>query len=312
MASSSSTIIDAAEAAVDIELVKQLREETMSHAISTARISRAVTLTSMRLDNLDAVLDAYQEPDRIKSVSFYEVGMTAEQLPAALARFPNVESLCINEANIGSAALRGVSLAKLDTLSLAHSGVQHVHKEDLAGFPNLAVLFLGETNLEDLSGMSGSRSFCNSTRFKTRTCSSSRRRRRRSTSRPTYFFKWPRHAGSCSCGAPSSIALRFEEMSCVRCAAEKVTHTGWCAECERLHDTWSRRYASDILWQAGIGACVAMAVGLGAPVIGLSPLLGIAGVLAGLGTFIGARVWGTRWRRRQFLETSLPRAYLPR
>ena len=100
-------------------------------------------------------------------------------------------------------------------------------------------------------------------------------------------------------------------MSCVRCGAETITRTGWCETCERLHDTWTRQHASDILWQAGTGACIAMAIGLGAPLLGLSPLLGIAGVLAGAASFLGLRVWGTKWRRRQFLETSLPRAYLP-
>ena len=100
-------------------------------------------------------------------------------------------------------------------------------------------------------------------------------------------------------------------MSCVRCGAEQVTSTGWCETCERLHDTWTRQHASDILWQAGTGALIAMAVGLGAPLLGLSPLLGILGVLAGASTFGALRVWGNKRRRQQFLETSVPRAYLP-
>ncbi len=100
-------------------------------------------------------------------------------------------------------------------------------------------------------------------------------------------------------------------MSCARCGAENVTRTGWCEACESVHDTWTRQHASDILWQAGSGAVIAMVIGLGAPLVGLSPLLGIAGVLVGAASFIGLRIWGTKWRRRQFLETSLPRAYLP-
>jgi len=90
-----------------------------------------------------------------------------------------------------------------------------------------------------------------------------------------------------------------------------VTASGWCAECERQHDAWSRQYAADIIWQAFIGAGIAMAVGLGAPLLGLSPLLGIGGVLVGFGTFLGTRRWNTRRRRRQFLVAALPRAYLP-
>ena len=100
-------------------------------------------------------------------------------------------------------------------------------------------------------------------------------------------------------------------MPCSRCGAEDVTPTGWCDACERQHDTWTRQHAADILWQAGGGAGVAMIVGLGAPLVGLSPLLGILGVLVGAGTFVGLRVWGTRRRRQQFLATALPRAYLP-
>lgn len=77
-------------------------------------------------------------------------------------------------------------------------------------------------------------------------------------------------------------------MSCPRCAADSPS---WCADCERLYDTWGRQHASDILWQTGTGALVAMIVGLGAPLLGLSPLLGIAGVFIGFGTFMGLRKW---------------------
>ncbi len=98
-------------------------------------------------------------------------------------------------------------------------------------------------------------------------------------------------------------------MSCPRCGADSKT---WCAECERLYDTWVRTHAADILWQTGAGASVAMIIGLGAPLLGLTPLIGIAGVLIGFGTFMGLRVWGNARRRTQFLATSVPRAYLPK
>lgn len=78
-----------------------------------------------------------------------------------------------------------------------------------------------------------------------------------------------------------------------------------------MYDTWSRKHATDILWQTGTGAFVAMIVGLGAPLLGLTPLLGIAGVLVGFGTFIGLRKWSNVRRRQQFLTASVPRAYLP-
>ncbi|MEO6773710.1 MAG: hypothetical protein ABI467_11935 [Kofleriaceae bacterium] len=98
-------------------------------------------------------------------------------------------------------------------------------------------------------------------------------------------------------------------MSCARCGAEATTK--WCTACERLYDTWSRQYASDILWQTGTGAVVAMVFGLGAPLLGFSPLLGIMGVLVGFTTFMGLRRWNDGRRRHQYLTASVPRAYLP-
>lgn len=97
-------------------------------------------------------------------------------------------------------------------------------------------------------------------------------------------------------------------MSCPRCGADTPS---WCKDCEKLYDAWSRQHAADILWQTGSGAMVAMVIGLGAPLLGLTPILGIVGVLVGFGTFMGLRVWGNGRRRRQFLTASVPRAYLP-
>ena len=40
-------------------------------------------------------------------------------------------------------------------------------------------------------------------------------------------------------------------MRCARCHAESDDPTAnWCKDCERLYDKWSRRYSSDIVWQA--------------------------------------------------------------
>ena len=79
-----------------------------------------------------------------------------------------------------------------------------------------------------------------------------------------------------------------------------------------MYDAWVRQHASDILWQTGIGAVVAIVIGLGLPLIGIEPIVGIAGVLVGASTFLGLRAWGKGRRRRQFLASSVPRAYLPR
>jgi hypothetical protein len=97
-------------------------------------------------------------------------------------------------------------------------------------------------------------------------------------------------------------------VSCPRCGADT---NGWCRDCETAYDTWSRQHAADILWQTGSGAAVAMIVGLGGLVMGMSPMIAIAGVLAGTATFVGLRRWGLGYRRSQYLATSVPRAYLP-
>ena len=85
----------------------------------------------------------------------------------------------------------------------------------------------------------------------------------------------------------------------------------WCRACEQQYDTWVRKHAADIIWQTGIGAIVAMLIGLGLPLLGLEPIVGIAGVLVGFTTFMSLRQWGKWRRRRQFLADALPRAYLP-
>ena len=87
--------------------------------------------------------------------------------------------------------------------------------------------------------------------------------------------------------------------------------TPWCTDCETQYDSWVRQHAADIIWQTGLGAIVAMIIGLGLPLLGLEPIIGIVGVLVGFGTFIGLRQWGKARRRRQFLADGLPRAYLP-
>ena len=83
--------------------------------------------------------------------------------------------------------------------------------------------------------------------------------------------------------------------------------------CESAYDTWSRQHAADILWQTGSGASVAMIIGLGGLVLGASPVFAIAGVLAGavdVHRRCAAGAFCVR-RRRQYLATSVPRAYLP-
>jgi hypothetical protein len=117
-------------------------------------------------------------------------------------------------------------------------------------------------------------------------------------------------------------------MACERCGDEqdrreeqhKLVANGddtrlartFCTSCEQQYDAWVRQHAADIIWQTGIGAIVAMIIGLGLPLLGLEPIIGIVGVLVGFATFIGLRQWGKHRRRRQFARAGdLPRAYLP-
>jgi hypothetical protein len=99
-------------------------------------------------------------------------------------------------------------------------------------------------------------------------------------------------------------------MKCDRCGAESATRS-LCKECEQLYDRWSRRYASDIVWQALAGGVVIASIGVGLPLLGIGWLVAAGGAFAGFGTLIGLSRLTRRHRRRQFLLTTLPRAYLP-
>ena len=100
-------------------------------------------------------------------------------------------------------------------------------------------------------------------------------------------------------------------MTCLRCTADKpLSKQGWCKDCERAYDTWVRRHASDIVWQAFAGTAVIAFGGLVLPLLGLGPLIAAVGVFAGFGTLYGSHRVTQRHRRRQFLRGALPRAYL--
>jgi hypothetical protein len=102
-------------------------------------------------------------------------------------------------------------------------------------------------------------------------------------------------------------------MACPRCAAESPDEatTSWCRDCELQYDGWVRRHATDIVWQALVGTVVVSTCGLLLPLLGVGVLVGAAGAFAGFGTVYGLSRLTRRKRRRQFLATSLPRAYLP-
>ena len=102
-------------------------------------------------------------------------------------------------------------------------------------------------------------------------------------------------------------------MACPRCG-DPTPDTGrrWCASCELSYDAWSRRYASDVVWEALAGTVVVAFAGMGLPLLGVSWLAAATGVFAGFGAFIGLHRLNTRRRRRQYLRAGeMPRAYLP-
>lgn len=78
-----------------------------------------------------------------------------------------------------------------------------------------------------------------------------------------------------------------------------------------MFDRWARRHATDIVWQALVGTVVLCAIAIGLPLLGIGPLIGAAGAFAGFGVLYGLARLTRRRRRRQFLQATPPRAYLP-
>src|SRR5258706_12146448 len=97
-----------------------------------------------------------------------------------------------------------------------------------------------------------------------------------------------------------------------RCAVETESRTRGGSEWELAFDTFSRRYATDIIWSALAGTIVVSTVALGAPLLGMSTLVAVTGVFGGFGTIVGLFRY-TRYRRRRafLLGAAMPRAYLP-
>jgi hypothetical protein len=101
-------------------------------------------------------------------------------------------------------------------------------------------------------------------------------------------------------------------VSCPRCGTDdELTPTGWCKPCESAYDTWVRRHATDIIFPV-LAAMVIMVFGaMALPFFGLSSLVAAGSVFIGFGTLATSWRLLQRRRRRQYLATSLPRAYLP-
>lgn len=101
-------------------------------------------------------------------------------------------------------------------------------------------------------------------------------------------------------------------MACTRCQTDgEPGPRGWCGDCEREYDAWSRRYAADIIWPTLAGMVIVTFFALVLPLLGAGPLVATGGVFAGAGALVGLHRLNARRRRRQFQVASLPRAYLP-
>lgn len=114
-------------------------------------------------------------------------------------------------------------------------------------------------------------------------------------------------------------------MLCDRCGQEIVIGVGrrpdrdplqigsrnLCGPCDAAYDDWSRQHATDIVWEALAGMVVVMGFGVGLPLLGASVLISALGAICGFGTIFGAHHLNMRRRKRQFLTTTMPRAYLP-
>jgi hypothetical protein len=99
--------------------------------------------------------------------------------------------------------------------------------------------------------------------------------------------------------------------ACARCNGELDTQRSWCSDCEQGYDQWVRQHASDIIAPTLLATTIVAAFGMGLPLLGVGWLVASAGVFAGFGALYGTFRLLRRKRRKQFLETPLPRAYLP-
>lgn len=100
-------------------------------------------------------------------------------------------------------------------------------------------------------------------------------------------------------------------MACVRCGTEEyVLASGWCRDCERAFGIWCRRYASDIISTVLVGMSIVLIGGMGLPLLGVGWLVSACSIFVSFGAMVGLYRFHDRRRRRQFLHSALPRAYL--
>lgn len=100
-------------------------------------------------------------------------------------------------------------------------------------------------------------------------------------------------------------------MACPHCAIEEnLLASGWCRDCERAFGIWGRRYATDMISTVLVGMAIVLVGGMGLPLLGFNWLASAASIFGAFGAMVALYRFHDRRRRRQYLESRLPRAYL--
>jgi len=101
-------------------------------------------------------------------------------------------------------------------------------------------------------------------------------------------------------------------VKCPHCATDQnLLASGWCRNCERSFGIWGRRHATDMVSTVLVGMAIVLVGGMGLPLLGFNWLISLSSIVASFGAMIGLYQFHDRRRRLQFLDTRLPRAYLP-
>ena len=144
---SATAIVDDAEAAGDMAMAASLRAQVTAAQIALAKDSDFIYLWSQRVDDIEAVFGAY-DARLVTRMSVYDCELRI--VPSSLARFTKLTRLSISEPRVDSAGLRGLALPSLELLNLCDTGVRELRRDDVAGFPLLAKLYLCRCPLVDL------------------------------------------------------------------------------------------------------------------------------------------------------------------
>ena len=148
LAESPAPIVSDLEAAGEAGLAAALRKQTTEALVNVVPRYRHVSLGYTEPDDMDAVLRAYVSPESIVSASFTQCGLRG--LPAALARFPNLRTLQLDEPNLLATCLRGWSFASLESLALGRLDIHALTALDCVGFPALTTLVVTDAPLTQL------------------------------------------------------------------------------------------------------------------------------------------------------------------